>query len=227
MPKLSVIVPVYNEKATIVQIVEKIDSIDIDKEIIVVNDSSNDGTENILGNLRYPNLKVIHHGVNQGKGAALVTGLAYASGEYVIVQDADLEYDPKDYVNLVNYAVANNLAVVYGSRFMRTWKVTSFWHYFVNKVLTFFTNILFAASLTDMETCYKLIKLDLAKGLDLQAKRFEIEPEITVKILKKGYKIVEVPIAYKRRHYSEGKKIGWRDGIGAIRYLIKARLTKG
>lgn len=226
MPKLSVIVPVYNEEATISQVIDKINSVNIDKEIIVVDDSSTDGSGSILRGLQYPNLKVIHHSTNRGKGAAVVTGLSQASGEYVIVQDADLEYDPQDCVKLVDCAVKNNLPVVYGSRFKHSWKVTSFWHYLVNSFLTSFTNILFGASLTDMETCHKLIRLDLAKGLDLQAKRFEIEPEITAKILKKGYKIIEVPISYKGRSYNEGKKIGWKDGIKALWYLIKLRLTK-
>jgi len=226
MPKLSVIVPVYNEEGTISQVIEKINAVNIDKEIIVVDDSSTDGSGSILRGLQYPNLKVIHHSTNRGKGAAVVTGLSQASGEYVIVQDADLEYDPQDCVKLVDCAVKNNLPVVYGSRFKQSWKVTSFWHYLVNSFLTSFTNILFGASLTDMETCHKLIRLDLAKGLDLQAKRFEIEPEITAKILKKGYKIIEVPISYKGRSYNEGKKIGWKDGIKALWYLIKLRLTK-
>ncbi|MDD5355573.1 MAG: glycosyltransferase family 2 protein [Candidatus Omnitrophica bacterium] len=226
MPKLSVIVPVYNEEATISQVIDRINLVNIDKEIIVVDDSSTDGTGKILRSLQYPNLKVIHHSTNRGKGAAVVTGLTHASGEYAIVQDADLEYDPQDCVKLVDYAVKNNLPIVYGSRFMRGWRVTSFWHYLVNRFLTSFTNILFRASLTDMETCHKLIKLDLARGLNLQAKRFEIEPEITAKILKKGYKIIEVPISYKGRSYNEGKKIGWKDGVGAIWYLIKLRLTK-
>ncbi len=226
MPKLSVIIPVYNEKATISQVIDKINAVNIDKEIIVVDDSSSDGTGDILRSLQYPNLKVIHHSTNRGKGAAVLTGLAHASGEYIIVQDADLEYDPQEYVKLVDYAVKNNLPVVYGSRFMQTWRVTSLWHYLVNKFLTSLTNLLFWANLTDMETCYKLIKLDLAKGLNLQAKRFEIEPEITAKILKKGCKIAEIPISYKGRSYNEGKKIGWRDGISAVWCLIKLRLTK-
>jgi len=226
MPKLSVIVPVYNEEATISQVIDKINSVSIDKEIIVVDDSSTDGSGSILRGLQYPNLKVIHHSTNRGKGAAVVTGLSQASGEYVIVQDADLEYDPQDCVKLVDCAVKNNLPVVYGSRFKQSWKVTSFWHYLVNSFLTSFTNILFGASLTDMETCYKLIRLDLAKELNLQAKRFEIEPEITAKILKKGYKIVEIPISYKGRSYNEGKKIGWKDGAGALWCLVRLRLTK-
>ncbi|MFA4934032.1 MAG: glycosyltransferase family 2 protein [Candidatus Omnitrophota bacterium] len=226
MPKLSVIVPVYNEEATISQVIDKINSVSIDKEIIVVDDSSTDGSGSILRGLQYPNLKVIHHSTNRGKGAAVVTGLSQASGEYVIVQDADLEYDPQDCVKLVDCAVKNNLPVVYGSRFKQSWKVTSFWHYLVNSFLTSFTNILFGASLTDMETCYKLIRLDLAKELNLQAKRFEIEPEITAKILKKGYKIVEIPISYKGRSYNEGKKIGWKDGVGALWCLVRLRLTK-
>jgi len=227
MPLLTVIIPVYNEVKHIKNILEKISSVNVDKEIIVVDDGSSDGTTNLLREIKGNDIKIIYHAQNIGKGAAFLTGLANAQGEFVIPQDADLEYDPQDYTALVDYALKNNLAVVYGSRFLKTWRVTSLWHYLVNKFLTTFTNILFGSSLTDMETCYKLVRLDLMKELNLQSKRFEIEPEITGKILRKSYKIAEIPISYKPRLYHQGKKIGWKDGISSILCLIKLRLIKG
>ena len=153
-------------------------------------------------------------------------GIESARGKFVIPQDADLEYNPQDYVALVDYALKHNLAVVYGSRFLKSWRSTSFWHYLVNKSLTTFTNILFRSSLTDMETCYKLVSLDLIKTLNLSSCRFEVEPEITAKLLKRGYRIAEIPISYKSRFYHQGKKIGWRDGLSSILCLLKLRLTR-
>lgn len=226
MPLLSVIIPVYNEVNTIKKVIEKVDSVNIDKEIIIVDDASTDGTTALLNGIKGDNIKVIYHNDNRGKGAAFLAGLASATGEFVIPQDADLENDPQDFAALLDYAVKNDLPVVFGSRFLKTWRVTSLWHYLVNKFLTGLTNVLFGASLTDMNTCYKLVRLDLMKGLDLNAKRFDIDPEIAGKILKKGYKIAEVPISYKGRFYHEGKKIGWQDGISSIFCLIKLRLTK-
>ena len=226
MPLLSVIIPVYNEVNTIKKVIEKVDSVNIDKEIIIVDDASTDGTTALLNGIKGDNIKVIYHTDNKGKGAAFLAGLAIASGEYVIPQDADLENDPQDFAALVDCAVKGDLPAVFGSRFMKTWRATSWWHYLINKFLTSFANVLFRASLTDMETCYKLVKLDLIKGLDLRSRGFDIDPEIAGKILKRGYKIAEVPISYNGRFYHEGKKIGWQDGISAILCLIKLRLTK-
>jgi len=224
MPLLTVIIPVYNEVNTLKNILKKVDSVNLDKEIIVVDDGSSDGTSNLLSEIKGNNLKIIYNAQNRGKGASFLAGLANAQGKFVIPQDADLEYDPQDYVALVDYALKNNLAVVYGSRFLKTWRVTYFWHYLANKFLTTFTNILFGSSLTDMETCYKLVRLDLMRGLNLQSRRFEMEAEITGKILRKGYGIVEIPISYKPRFFDQGKKIGWKDGLSTILCLIKVRL---
>jgi len=227
MPLLSVIIPVYNEVSTLKDILEKISSVDLDKEIIVVDDGSRDGSVDLLNRINNENIKIIICPKNRGKGAAFLTGIEHARGKFVIPQDADLEYDPQDYVSLVNYALRNNLAVVYGSRFLKGGGSTSFWHYRVNQLLTGFTNFLFGCALTDMETCYKLVKLDLLKKLGLSSRRFEIEPEITVKLIKQGYGIAEIPIAYKSRFYHQGKKIGWQDGLSTIFCLLKLRLTKG
>lgn len=224
MPLLTVIIPVYNEVNTLKNILKKVDSVNVDKEIIVVDDGSSDGTTTLLSEIKCNNIKIVYHARNRGKGASFLTGLANAQGEFVIPQDADLEYDPQDYAALVDYALKNDLAVVYGSRFLKTWRSTYLWHYLVNKFLTTFTNILFRSSLTDMETCYKLVRLDLIRGLNLQSRRFEIEAEITGKILRKGYRIAEVPISYKPRFCDQGKKIGWKDGISTILCLIKLRL---
>jgi len=226
MSLLSVIIPVYNEVSTLKDILKKIYSVDVDKEIIVVDDGSSDGTLGLLSEIEGKGIKIIHCAKNRGKGAAFLTGIENSKSEFVIPQDADLEYNPQDYVALIDYALKNNLAVVYGSRFLKTWRTTSFWHYLVNKFLTTFTNVLFGASLTDMETCYKLVRLDLIKKLNLSSSRFEIEPEITAKILKQGYKIAEIPISYKSRFYHQGKKIGWRDGISSIFCLLKLRLIR-
>ena len=227
MPLLSVIIPVYNEVKTINDVVKKLDSVNIDKEIIIVDDASSDGTTALLAGIKGDNIKVIYHVKNKGKGAAFLAGLAGATGKYVIPQDADLESDPQDIAAMVDYAVRNDSPVVFGSRFLKTWRVTVLWHYLVNKILTGLTNLLFGASLTDAETCYKLVKLELLKDLDLQSQGFDIDPEITAKLLKKGYKIPEIPVSYSGRFYHEGKKIGWQDGISAIFCLIRLRLAKG
>lgn len=227
MPLLSVIIPVYNEAITLKDVLGKVCAVDVDKEIIVVDDGSNDGTMELLSEIRAKDIKIVYCVKNRGKGAAFLTGIEIAQGEFVIPQDADLEYNPQDYMALVDYALKNNLAVVYGSRFLKTWRTTSLWHYLVNKFLTTFTNILFGSTLTDMETCYKLVRLDLIKKLNLSSSRFEIEPEITAKILKQGYKIAEIPISYKARFYHQGKKIGWQDGISSLFCLLKLRLIRG
>lgn len=227
MPLLSVIVSVYNEVNTIRQILEKINAVNIDKEIIVVDDGSTDGTYKVLNTISYPNLKVLYHGTNRGKGAAFITGLMHASGEFTIAQDADLEYEPAELAILLEYALKNGVQVVYGSRFLKGWRhATTLFHYSVNKFLTGLTNFIFASNLTDMETCYKLIKTDILKSLQLHAERFELEPEITIKLLKNGFRITEIPVSYNRRFYQEGKKIRWFDGFQAIISILKYRFIK-
>jgi len=222
--KLSVIIPVYNEKNTIRAIIELIRSVPIPKEIIIVDDGSHDGTGEILASLPQDDgLRVISHPTNYGKGRAIRTGIAAATGEAVIIQDADLEYDPSDYGRLMDALERSGANVVYGSRFLDKRKVTWFWHRAVNGFLTGLTNLLYGSRLTDMETCYKLFRAQTIRSLDLRSNGFEIEPELSSKILKKHERIVEVPISYKGRSFGEGKKIGWKDGFIAIWTLFKYR----
>ncbi len=225
--RLSVVVPVYNEKDTILEILSRVGNVrGIEKEIILVDDASTDGTIEVLKELKQsqPDLKVFFHETNQGKGAALRTGFEHTTADYVIVQDADLEYDPQDYHKLIRALGENKAEVVYGSRFSGNYKDMTSLHYFGNKLLTLLTNVMFGVLLTDMETCYKLIPGDFARSIDIKSNRFNFEPEITAKILKSGMKIVEVPISYKGRAFAEGKKlITWKDGIAAVCTLIKFR----
>ena len=232
--KLSVVIPVYNEAKTLKEIIGKIESVSlpVEREIIVVDDFSTDGSRQILKEME-SRLKIHYQRENQGKGAAIRKGFEMATGDIVIIQDADLEYDPFEYPKLIEPILAGRCAVVYGSRFSRIKELSQVsyqhkkshpWHfvyYLGNRLLTLITTVLYGSSLTDMETCYKVIRTDVLKGLNLTASRFEIEPEITAKILKQGIKIHEVPISYKGREYDEGKKITWRDGLTAIRVLIK------
>ncbi|MBU2633722.1 MAG: glycosyltransferase family 2 protein [Nanoarchaeota archaeon] len=229
--KLSIIIPVYNEKSTILKILEKIKNINlyVDKEIIIVDDCSTDGTTNILKNLKDKNIKIIYGKKNQGKGSSIITGLKYVTGDYVIIQDADLEYNPEEYKKLLDISIKNDLDVVYGSRFLnkkykdfkKTQKNFIFIHYIGNKILSLITTLLYGKLITDMETCYKLIKTPIIKNLNLKAKRFDIEPEITTKLLKNKYKIKEIPITFKARDFEHGKKINWKDGLKAFYYLVK------
>lgn len=226
--KLSILVPVYNEVHTLSILLNKIEDLLIEKEVILVDDFSNDGTRELLKDkfgdgIDY--IKVFYHNKNIGKGAAVKTALAQASGDYAIIQDADLEYNPQDYLGLLKKAQEEKAEIVYGSRFLRTWRVTLFWHFLINRFLTLLTNLLYGCNLTDMETCYKLIRTDLFRSLDIKSRRFEIEAEITAKLLKKGYKIIEVPISYKGRSYHEGKKITWRDGLTSLVTLFKYKLA--
>ena len=197
--KLSILIPVYNEHKTILDLLELVGNVKIDKEIILVDDHSKDGTRELLegafGNGK-GDVRVFYHEANKGKGAAIRTALSRACGDYVIVQDADLEYSPHDMVHMAHTAESTGAGAVYGSRFLSTWKSTSFPHYMVNKSLTVLTNVLFGGNLTDMETCYKMVRTDIMKALDIKARRFEFEPEVTAKLLKKGVKIVEVPVSY-------------------------------
>lgn len=224
---LSVVIPVFNEKNTLLEIVGKIDSLpsSLNRELILVDDGSTDGSRDILKKLESrSDVKVIYKEKNSGKGDSLKIGFKNSNGDYVIVQDADLEYDPNDYQKLLDEIVKNPRTVIYGSRFSGTYKDMSSLHYYGNKFLTFFTNLLYGVTLTDMETCYKLFPGDFIRSLELKANRFDFEPEITAKILKRKYKIIEVPIHYYGRTHDEGKKITWKDGFNAIWSLLKYRL---
>ncbi|MDD3237894.1 MAG: glycosyltransferase family 2 protein [Candidatus Gastranaerophilales bacterium] len=229
MKKISIIVPIYNEIDSINEIIEKINNTDFDsleKEIILVDDASTDGSTDILKGMQ-DRYKIIFHTKNQGKGAALRTGFAAATGDITIIQDADLEYNPEDYIPLVKAIKKGNADVVYGSRlynkdYEQNFLKTSL---FANKFLTKMTNILFFANLTDMETCYKAFKSNILKEITIKSDRFDFEPEITAKILKKGIKIKEHPISYNGRQYEEGKKITWKDGLHAVLTLIKYRFS--
>ncbi|MDD4899095.1 MAG: glycosyltransferase family 2 protein [Candidatus Omnitrophica bacterium] len=224
MPLLSVIVPVYNEANTIKTILEKIEGIALDKEIIVVDDGSIDDSRNILRQLKYDNLKVIHHSSNRGKGSAVATGLSQASGEFVIIQDADLEYDPQDYLRLLEKIKENSADIILGARF------TKGYHGLLvprigNRLVTGLMNLLFLQNLNDCLTCYKLFRGQTVSGLHLTARGFDIEIEIIAKAIKKHLRIDEVPISYLPRSYKEGKKIRWKDGIWAMLSIIKYRFS--
>lgn len=225
---LSIIIPIYNEKDTILELLNRIKKVGLKKEyeILMIDDGSTDGTREILEKIKNENnYKVLFKEKNSGKGESLKLGFKKAVGQYVIVQDADLEYDPKDYLKLLEEISKHKKTVVYGSRFMGEYKDMSSLHYFGNQLLTYITNLLYGVKLTDMETCYKLFPRELIQSLKLRASRFEFEPEVTAKILKKGYKIVEVPISYAGRSHSEGKKITWKDGFSAIFSLVKYRFV--
>ena len=222
--KLSVIMPVYNERKTLEEIVRRVQAVSIEKEIIMVDDGSTDGTREILKKLaQQDNIKVYLHKKNKGKGAALSTGLKHISGDLVIFQDADLEYHPEEYPALVSPIERGEADVVYGSRFKGSGRAFLFWHKVGNVFLNLITNLLYNSTLTDMETCYKMFRRDVIEGLEIRSNRFNVEPEITAKILKHGYKVFEVPITYSGRDFSEGKKITWRDGFSALWTLLKYR----
>ena len=223
--KISVIMPVFNEKGTIEEVLRRIKNVEIKKEIIVVDDYSTDGTREILKRINDEEIKVIFHSHNKGKGGAIRTARKQISGDIVIIQDADLEYQPEDYLNLVKPIRDEGADVVYGSRFLGVHEFSSFWHYFGNKFLTWMTNVLYRARLTDMETCYKVFKALIFLNLNIKARRFDFEPEITAKILKANLRVVEVPITYYGRCCEGGKKITWKDGLAALWTLIKYRFV--
>ena len=227
--KLSIIMPVYNEEKTIEKIVSRVQIVkikNIKKEIIIINDCSKDKTSEKLKKIikKYKNVKIFSHKINQGKGAAIRTGLKYFTGDIVVIQDGALEYNPQDFKRLIKPILEGKTKVVYGSRFLG--KIKGFiipLHTFGNIILSLITRILYFRRVTDMETCYKMMTRDVIKSIKLRAKRFDFEPEITAKIIKKGYKIIELPIVYDARSFKEGKKITWRDGLKALYYLIKYR----
>ena len=226
--KLSVIVPVFNERNTVVEVVRRMRAVElpdgIEREIIIIDDGSGDGTRDVLRQLGDSTVRVLVHEENRGKGAAVRTGLALASGDYVLIQDADLEYDPDDWPKLIAPVIRGRASVVYGSRFTGERRTMLLLHLIGNRVLSLVTNVLFNSTLSDMETCYKLVDRKLLVDLGLRSDRFDIEPEITAKILKRGVRIYEVPISYMGREFDEGKKITWRDGFAALWTLVKFRL---
>lgn len=222
--KLSVVIPVYNENATIEQIVRRVQAVQIDKEIILVDDYSIDGTRDKLKHLAAePGIRVLYHEVNQGKGAALRTGFAAATGDLVIIQDADLEYDPREYPKLMQPVLDGQADVVFGSRFVggESHRVLYFWHYMGNRFLTLMSNAFTNLNLSDMETCYKLFRREIIQSIRIEENRFGFEPEITAKVAKMGCRIYEVGISYAGRTYAEGKKINWKDGVRAIWCIVK------
>lgn len=226
---ISVVIPVFNEKETIEEIIERVKAVPIDKEIIVVDDFSTDGTRDILSQIeKSNNVKVFYHDRNQGKGAALRTGFEKVSGGIVIIQDADLEYDPQEYPKLIKPILDGKADVVYGSRFMggEPHRVFYFWHLVGNKILTLLSNMFTNLSLTDMETCFKVFKKDILEKITIEENRFGFEPEITAKLAKMDIRLYEVGISYYGRSYMEGKKIGWMDGISALRVIIKYNLFR-
>jgi glycosyltransferase involved in cell wall biosynthesis len=223
-PQLSVIIPVYNERYTVRELVRRVVAVDIPKEIVLVDDGSTDGTGEILAGIaeRYPNVRLFAQRPNQGKGAAIRRGIQEARGEFLVIQDADLEYDPEEYHVLLKPLLSGEADVVYGSRFIAgSRRVHLFWHTAANKCLTLLTNVLTNLNLTDMETCYKAFRTELIKRIPLRSDRFGFEPEITVKVAKLGCRIFEVPISYHGRDYAEGKKIGPRDAVSAVWTLLR------
>lgn len=232
--KLSVIMPVYNEKGTIKEIIKRVKQVKIpkvSKELVIIDDFSTDGTRKILKKIKDRNkdrnIKIVFHERNKGKGSAIRTGIKHVTGNIIIIQDADLEYNPQDYAKLVKPIIEGKADVVYGTRFPKTTKKPSLFNTFFlgNRILTFMANLLYNAKITDEPTCYKVFKTSILKSINLKSKRFEFCPEVTAKVRKKGYKIYELPISYKPRSIEQGKKINWKDGIEAIWTLIKYRFT--
>jgi glycosyltransferase involved in cell wall biosynthesis len=225
---LSVIVPVFNERSTVAEVIRRIRAVElpVDIEVIVVDDGSWDGTDKVLAAVGDSSIRVMDHPRNLGKGAAVRTGLAVARGDLVLVQDADLEYDPMDWSRLLDPIIRGKAQVVYGSRFTGERKNMLPLHWVGNRFLSLVTNILYSSTLSDMETCFKMFDRRVLEGITVESDGFEFEPEITAKVLRRGYRIYEVPISYAGREPDEGKKITWRAGFGALRALIKYRFTR-
>jgi glycosyltransferase involved in cell wall biosynthesis len=225
--KLSVVIPVYNEEDTIANLVDRVMAVPVEKEIVLVDDCSKDGTRERLREIaNRPGVRVFYHEVNQGKGAALRTGFSKAEGDLVIIQDADLEYDPNEYPKLMKPIMDGRADVVFGSRFVggETHRVLYYWHSLGNKFLTTLSNMFTDLNLTDMEVCYKVFKREIIQSIPIEENRFGFEPEITAKVAKLGCRIYEVGVSYDGRTYAEGKKIGWKDGVRAIWCILKYNL---
>jgi glycosyltransferase involved in cell wall biosynthesis len=226
-PLLSVVMPVYNERETIDEIVRRVLAVPLRLELIVVDDGSKDGTRDILARLAEElKFKLVLQPANAGKGAALRRGFEEASGDLVVIQDADLEYSPEEFPELIELICQGRADVVYGSRFLGRHRVFLFTHYVGNRLLTLMTNMLYNTMLTDMETCYKVMRTEVLRSMRLEEDGFGIEPELTAKIFKRGYRVYEIPITYDGRGYEEGKKITWRDGVVALWVLLKYRFTE-
>ena len=226
-PLLSVVMPVYNERDTIEEIIARVMAVSVRKELIVVDDGSKDGTRDILPRLQARHgFTLILQPKNQGKGAALRRGFQEVTGDLVVIQDADLEYSPEEIPALIELICQGRADVVYGSRFLGRHRVFLFTHYAGNRVLTFITNVLYNTMLTDMETCYKVMRTEVLRSFELSSNGFGIEPELTAKIFKRRYRVYEIPITYDGRGYEEGKKITWRDGVVALWVLLKYRFTE-
>ena len=225
-PLLSIVIPVYNERRFVEALVRRVLEQDWRMEILLVDDASTDGTVEVLEELRdrHDRVRLLRHQRNQGKGAALRTGFVAATGDIIVIQDADLEYDPRDYGDLLEPILDGRADVVYGSRFLGgPHRVHNFHHYVANRVLTFLSNLLTGLNLTDMETCYKAFRREVIDGMRLREDRFGFEPEFTARIARAGLRVYEVPISYSGRDYDEGKKITWRDGVSAVRTILRSR----
>ncbi len=224
---LSVVIPVYNEASTVAALIEKVRAVKLDKELIVVNDGSSDGTREALAPFEnVEGVRVHHSPVNLGKGASVRIGFSFARGDIVVIQDADLELDPEEYPRLIRPILDGTADVVFGSRFLGAGRRGSLSFYLANRGLAALTNALFGAHLTDIETCYKVFRRDVLPSLKLRASRFEIEPEMTAQVLKRGFRLVELPIGYRPRGHHEGKKISWKDGFTAVSTLVQQRLDR-
>ncbi len=226
--KLSVVIPVFNEASTIVHVIRRVQKVALEKEIIVVDDCSTDGTREHLRTISDGDVKIVYHEVNRGKGAALRTGFQHVTGDVVVVQDADLEYNPEEYHRLLRPILDGRADVVYGSRFLTSdeHRVLFFWHSVGNRFLTLLSNMFTNLNLTDMETCYKMFRAEVLSGLNLEQDRFGFEPEFTAKIARKRWRVYEIGISYSGRDYAEGKKIGWKDGVAALWCILKYRLKR-
>ncbi len=226
--KLSVIVPIFNERNTVVEIMRRMRAVElpIECEFILVDDGSSDGTRQVLQQLGDSTVRVVNHPHNQGKGAAIRTGLGHVTGDLILIQDADLEYDPEDWPKLLAPIFRGKATVVYGSRFTGERRNMLFLHWMGNRMLSLTTNVLYNTTLSDMETCYKLFDRKVFDGVTIRSDRFDFEPEITAKVLRQGIRIYEVPISYTGREFHEGKKITWRDGFAALFALVKFRFVQ-
>lgn len=220
--KLSVVIPVYNERTTLLTLLDRVLAAPYDKELLVVDDFSTDGTRDLLQSYSHPQVRIFYHEVNQGKGAAIRTAIRHATGDVVLIQDADLEYDPQEYPKLIEPIEKDLADVVYGSRFLGgPHRVLFYWHYVGNQFLTTISNMMTNLNLSDMETCYKAFRREVIQSIPLRSNRFGFEPEVTAKIARRGVRVYETPISYHGRTYAEGKKIGWKDGFVALWTIVR------